>query len=142
MRTRIGPLLGALALTVMLAAAKEFTRPDAQAWCPPVAGRVPEPVMGTPLAGRAGFVSASMACMATMQDSMRAALMSPVGGPDAVFAAAMSAHHQGAIGMANAELRYGQDPELRRMAQGMIATQRPQIQQMQFARQRLLAAPP
>jgi uncharacterized protein (DUF305 family) len=80
--------------------------------------------------------------MATMQDSMHSALMSPVGGPDAVFAAAMSAHHQGAIGMANAELRYGRDPELRGLAQGMIATQQRQVQQMRLARQRLLSAGP
>jgi uncharacterized protein (DUF305 family) len=141
MHTRIGPMLVALALTVVLAAAKTFTPTDIVASCQPTAaGGMPAQGTGTPEADRAAFVAASMACMATMQDSMRAALMAPVGGPDAVFAAAMSAHHEGAIGMAQSELRYGHDPELRRMAQEMVAAQGREVRQMRLARVRLLSS--
>jgi uncharacterized protein (DUF305 family) len=141
MHTRIGPMLVVLALTVVLAAARTFTPTDILASCQPAAGGMPAQGTGTPEADRAAFVAASMACMATMQDSMRAALMSPVGGPDAVFAAAMTAHHEGAISMAQSELRYGHDPELRRMAQGMIAAQDQEVRQMRLARARLLSSP-
>ncbi|TGE03878.1 DUF305 domain-containing protein [Hymenobacter fodinae] len=50
---------------------------------------------------------------------------------DASFAAMMVPHHQGAVDMARLQLLYGQDPELRRLAQSIIAEQQIEIQQMQ-----------
>jgi uncharacterized protein (DUF305 family) len=43
----------------------------------------------------------------------------------------MIPHHQGAIDMAKAELLYGKDPVLRRLAQEIIITQNSEIQVMQ-----------
>ena len=54
----------------------------------------------------------------------------PSGNPDRDFAAMMIPHHQGAIDMAKAELQYGQDPVLRRLAQGIIVEQQQEIQVM------------
>lgn len=49
------------------------------------------------------------------------------GNADRDFAAMMIPHHQGAIDMALLELRYGRDPRLRRLAQGIIVEQRQEI---------------
>lgn len=51
--------------------------------------------------------------------------------PDIVFAQGMTAHHQGAIDMANTELQYGKDPDMLKLAQEIIAAQQPEIQLMQ-----------
>lgn len=50
---------------------------------------------------------------------------------DASFAAMMVPHHQGAVDMARLQLLYGKDPELRRLAQSIIAEQQIEIQLMQ-----------
>jgi uncharacterized protein (DUF305 family) len=42
----------------------------------------------------------------------------------------MIPHHQGAIEMAKGELKYGQDPELRHLAEGIIAAQQSEIELM------------
>ncbi|MFE4171903.1 DUF305 domain-containing protein [Streptomyces sp. NPDC056909] len=49
------------------------------------------------------------------------------GDPDHDFAAAMVAHHQGAVDMAKAVLEHGKDPVLRRLAQEIIVTQQQEI---------------
>ena len=66
-------------------------------------------------------------------------MMQPASGdPDRDFAAMMIPHHQGAVEMAEAELRFGHDPVLRRLAQGIIVEQRQEIAVM---RQALVALP-
>ena len=59
------------------------------------------------------------------------------GNPDRDFAAMMIPHHQGAIDMANAELQFGRDPVLRRLAQGIIVEQQQEIELMRRQLQRL-----
>jgi len=51
--------------------------------------------------------------------------------PDRDFAAMMVPHHQGAVDMALVELRFGHDPRLRRLAEGIIVEQRQEIEVMQ-----------
>lgn len=50
---------------------------------------------------------------------------------DKAFAIGMIAHHKGAIDMAKIELKYGKDPEMRQLAEQIIAAQDPEIKQMQ-----------
>jgi Domain of unknown function (DUF305) len=57
----------------------------------------------------------------------------PSGDIDRDFAQMMIPHHQGAIDMALAELRYGKNEQLRRMAQGMIIEQQQEIAAMRLA---------
>jgi len=66
--------------------------------------------------------------MMTMDSGMKAAPMT--GDPDHDFAAMMIPHHQGAIDMAKAELLYGKDTVLRRLAQEIIVNQEQEIDVM------------
>ena len=57
----------------------------------------------------------------------------PTGDVDADFVAAMIPHHQGAVDMARAELRYGTNEQVRRIAQEIIVTQEDEIAAMRLA---------
>jgi uncharacterized protein (DUF305 family) len=80
--------------------------------------------------GEAPFMAESSAAMAKMMAAMD---IKPLGDVDADFVAMMVPHHQGAIDMAQAELRYGRNEQLRRMAQEIIATQQQEIVVMRLA---------
>jgi uncharacterized protein (DUF305 family) len=62
------------------------------------------------------------------------------GDPDRDFAAMMIPHHQGAVDMAKAELQFGKNPVLRRLAQGIIVEQLQEIEVMRRELQQLPAA--
>ena len=47
------------------------------------------------------------------------------------FAAGMLPHHIGAVKMAEVELKYGKDPEMRKLAEDIINAQQAEIEQMQ-----------
>jgi hypothetical protein len=74
------------------------------------------------------FLAENDRAMATMMRSMK---ISPSGDVDRDFVAMMVPHHQGAIDMAQAELRYGHNEQLRRLAQEIIVTQQQEIVVMQ-----------
>ena len=73
------------------------------------------------------------ALMDDAMNVMNAGMMqAPMNGdPDHDFAAMMVPHHQGAVDMAKAELLYGKNPVLRRLAQEIIVTQGQEIRVMQ-----------
>lgn len=76
--------------------------------------------------------------MAIMNDGMARAPMN--GQADHDFASMMVPHHQGAVDMAKAELLYGTNPVLRRLAQEIIVTQGQEIQVMQLELKKLPVA--
>ena len=57
----------------------------------------------------------------------------PTGDVDRDFVQMMVPHHQGAIDMARAELKYGRNEQLRRMSQEIIVTQQQEIAAMRLA---------
>jgi uncharacterized protein (DUF305 family) len=76
------------------------------------------------------FLTENVAAMTKMMIDMG---IRPSGDVDADFVAMMVPHHQGAIEMAQAELRYGRNERLRRMAQEIIVTQQQEIAVMRLA---------
>jgi uncharacterized protein (DUF305 family) len=75
--------------------------------------------------------------MQEMQRQMAAAPMT--GNADQDFVAMMIPHHEGAIDMAEVELKYGHDPFLRRLARDIITAQRHEIADMKAWQTRHLA---
>jgi hypothetical protein len=78
----------------------------------------------------APFLAANEVAMKKMMEGMSA---QPSGDVDRDFVAMMVPHHQGAIDMAVAELRYGRNERLRRLAQEIIVTQQQEIAAMHLA---------
>lgn len=82
------------------------------------------------------FAHQMSAAMIHMDHDM---MVPPSGNADRDFATMMIPHHRGAIEMAEAELRFGHDSVLRRLAQGILVEQRQEIAVMQ---QSLASLPP
>ena len=78
----------------------------------------------------ASFMAENQAAMRKMMTDMA---VKPSGNVDADFTAMMIPHHQGAVDMAEAELHYGHNEKLRRIARNIIAGQRRQIGAMKAA---------
>ena len=70
---------------------------------------------------------------AAMKDMMANMMIKPTGDVDRDFVAMMVPHHQGAIDMAKAELKYGHNEQLRGLAQQIIAKQQQEIMVMRDA---------
>jgi uncharacterized protein (DUF305 family) len=81
-------------------------------------------------ATEAPFLQDNQAAMDKMMAGMN---VKPTGDVDADFTAMMIPHHQGAIDMAEAELRYGHNEQLRRIAQEIIVEQQQEIAAMRLA---------
>jgi hypothetical protein len=78
----------------------------------------------------APFLAENVSAMTKMMIDMG---IRPSGDVDKDFVTMMTPHHQGAIDMALAELRYGHNERLRRMAQEIIITQQQEIAAMRLA---------
>ena len=78
----------------------------------------------------AQFMQEMNGSMERMDRQMATAPMN--GNVDHDFAAMMIPHHQGAIDMAKAELIYGTDPVMRRLAQEILVDQQSEIDAMRL----------
>jgi len=85
---------------------------------------------GSAATAEAAFLAENDAAMRKMMNGMAA---KPTGDIDADFVAMMVPHHQGAIDMAVAVLRYGRNAQIRRLAQEIIVTQQEEIAAMRLA---------
>jgi hypothetical protein len=117
--------LGAVAATVLLTTYSTGPRSLADyvsAICAKSLGSAP--------AAEAPYLAENVSAMTKMMIDMG---IRPSGDVDTDFVAMMVPHHQGAIEMAQAELRYGRNEPLRRMAQEIIVTQLQEITAMRVA---------
>ena len=87
---------------------------------------------GAALSGNdeARFLAENNNAMTKMMAGMS---IKPSGDVDEDFVAMMVPHHQGAIDMAQAELRYGHNEQLRRIAQEIVVEQQQEIVAMRLA---------
>jgi hypothetical protein len=85
---------------------------------------------GSAPAAEAPYLAENVGAMTKMMIDMG---IRPSGDVDTDFVAIMVPHHQGAIEMAQAELRHGHHEPLRRMAQEIIVTQLQEINAMRLS---------
>jgi uncharacterized protein (DUF305 family) len=78
----------------------------------------------------AAYLAENDAAMTKMMNDMT---VKPTGDVDRDFVAMMVPHHQGAVDMARAVLRYGRNEQLRRIAQEIIVDQLQEITAMRLA---------
>ena len=116
---RYSVTVGAVALAIGLAAGAAFLAAahNASMSAPDIAGEAP-------------FLAENDAAMKKMMIGMA---VKPTGDVDVDFVALMVPHHQGAIDMALAVLRYGRNAQIRRLAQEIIVTQQQEIAAMRLA---------
>lgn len=81
-------------------------------------------------AGEPAFLVENGSAMTRMMKGMD---ITPSGNIDQDFVAMMAPHHQGAIDMAQAYLRFGHNEQLRRLAQEIIVEQQQEISAMRLA---------
>jgi len=89
-----------------------------------------EPATPPNLAAEKPFLTENNAAMRKM---MAMVTIRPTGDADRDFVAMMAPHHQGAIDMAQAELRYGHNEQLLRIAQEIVVEQLQEIAAMHIA---------
>ena len=85
--------------------------------------------MNMPMSTDSAMQQELMQGMSQMHQDMMAAAQYK--DPDVAFAAGMLPHHIGAVKMAEVELKYGKDPEMRKLAEDIINAQQAEIEQMQ-----------
>lgn len=92
--------------------------------------QAPTPQTSLSVEAEQPFLTENSAAMDKMMAGMD---VKPTGDVDADFTAMMIPHHQGAIDMAVAYLRYGHNEQLRRIAQEIIVDQQQEIAAMRLA---------
>jgi hypothetical protein len=85
---------------------------------------------GSARPAEAPYLAENVSAMTKMMINMG---IRPSGDVDTDFVAMMAPHHQGAIEMAQAELRYGRNDQLKRLSQEIIVTQQQEIVAMRLA---------
>jgi len=97
---------------------------------PPSAARLPRAAARADLDAEAPYLAENDRAMTKMMNDMA---VKATGDVDRDFVAMMVPHHQGAIDMAVAVLRYGHNEQLKRLAQEIIVTQQQEIAAMRLA---------
>jgi uncharacterized protein (DUF305 family) len=109
-------------IAAVLAAALLQPMAHAQAPAKPASGGMPGMASSAPMPAGGMDMKAMM-----KENNEKMAAMSMSGKQDVDFAMMMRIHHQCAITRAEAELRDGKDPQMKKMAKDIIAAQKKEI---------------
>ncbi len=120
--------LAVLALTASLLQPVVWAQSPATPANAPMQGMKGMPGNPTGATAMAGGGMDMQAMMKSNNEKM--ASMSMTGKADVDFAMMMRVHHQGAIDMAQAELRDGKEPQMKKMAKNIIAAQKKEIAEL------------
>lgn len=90
-----------------------------------------------PATGAAASSPSTAEYRAAMEKMHGAMAIPYTGDADKDFVAGMIPHHQGAIDMARIVLKYGKDPEIRKIAQDVVSAQEREIRELEAIRKRL-----
>lgn len=94
-------------------------------------------ILSTPLSSQSPTQQTQSSAWVQLTQSMlkmhmAAGAIHTSGDADIDFARLMLAHHQAAIEMSKAQLLYGKDPQMRRLAQEIVTDQQSEIELMQL----------
>jgi hypothetical protein len=129
-RLSVGSYLAAIAVGTVAAAAYLTVYSNSPRSLADYISAICAKSFGSAPAAEAPYLAENVSAMTKMMVDMG---IRPSGDVDTDFAAMMVPHHQGAIEMAQSELRYGRNEPLRRMAQEIIVTQLQEITAMRLA---------
>jgi uncharacterized protein (DUF305 family) len=129
-RLSVGSHLAAIALGAIAAAACLTANSNSPQSLADYISAICAKSFGSAPAADAPYLAENVSAMTKMMVDMG---IRPSGNVDTDFVAMMVPHHQGAIEMAQVELRYGHNEPLRRMAQEIIVTQLQEITAMRLS---------
>jgi uncharacterized protein (DUF305 family) len=129
-RLSVGSHLAAIAVGAVAAAAYLTVHSNSAQSLADYTSAICAESFGSAPAAEAPYLAENVSAMTKMMIDMG---IRPSGDVDTDFVAMMVPHHQGAIEMAQAELRYGRNEQLRRLSQEIIVTQQQEIVAMRLA---------
>lgn len=118
----------ATAACLMLTFATYGGTAHAQQMSMPMGHTMPDTASGHAASASAPSESPSTAAYRAAEDKMMKNMDAPyVGDADQDFVSHMMPHHEGAVAMAEVELKYGKDPQLKKLARNIIKAQDEEI---------------